>query len=38
MADAQNRALAVTDIGAVMPYQVDMENVGVRPAVWVKIP
>ena len=37
MADEQNRALVVTDIGALMSYQVDMENVGVRPAIWVKI-
>ncbi len=38
MGDGPSNVLAVTDIGALMPYQADAANVGVRPAVWVRIP
>ena len=37
MGDRQNSAIVVTDIGAFMPYNVAAENVGIRPAMWIKI-
>lgn len=37
LGDNQNAALAVTDIGAFMSYDVNARNVGVRPAIWVKL-
>ncbi len=37
MGDRQNRAVAITDIGAFMPFEVSAENVGIRPAMWIAI-
>ena len=37
MADNNQRALVVTDIGAFMSYSTYSDNVGVRPAIWVEI-